>query len=259
MFGFVYEDCNIEKEQIEKYLNLNSSLSGLMILSGGCTMFEISKYFDNGLGSLTAIDFNQEQVNLVKNKINLLENEPEKYNQFISQINMPFDNLFQRIKNSESFDKVFSTNNLISQFGESAVINTQDSFVEHFENVYNNKSYPKEWNWIWGRNLSSKNINEELTENLKYIKKTNIVCGKFEDLLTLDRYDFIQTSNLTDWMDKETFDIFCEKLSKSLKQGGILIMRRLLSDNILIDKFPDSIKLYDKTNFYKETICYVKK
>ncbi len=60
-------------------------------------------------------------------------------------------------------------------------------------------------------------------------------------------------------MDKETFDIFCSKLSQSLKPGGILIMRRLLSDNTLLDKFPDSIKLIDKTNFYKETICYIKK
>ena len=257
MFGFVYEDCNIEKEQIEKYLKINDSLSGLMILSGGCTMFEISKYFNNG--SLTAIDFNPEQVNLVKNKIDLLENAPNKYNQFISQINMPFDNLFQRIKNSESFDKVFSTSNLISQFGESAVINTQDSFIEHFESVYDNKININEWDWIWKRNLDCKKLTPELKENLNHIKKTNIVCGKFDDLITFNTYDFIQTSNLTDWMDKETFDIFCEKLSKSLKPGGILIMRRLLSDNILIDKFPDSIKLHDKTNFYKETICYVKK
>ena len=83
----------------------------------------------------------------------------------------------------------------------------------------------------------------ELKENLKYIKKTDIVCGKFEDLLISNRYDFIQTSNLTDWMDKETFDSFCLKLLNALKLGGILIMRRLLSDNILINKFHDSIKL----------------
>ena len=257
MFGFVYEDSEIEKTQIEKYLNLSNSLTGLMILSGGCTMFDISKYFTGG--KLISVDFNLEQVNLVKNKINLLSKEPDKYNQFVSQINMPFDNLFVQIKNFEPFDKVFSTDNLISQFGESAVINTPDSFVEHFESVYNNKSNLFYWNWIWNRDLNCKNINKELLDNLEYIKKTDIVCGKFEDLLTSNTYDFIQTSNLTDWMDIETFDSFCVKLSNALKPGGILIMRRLLSRNILIEKFPDSIKLHDKTNFYKETICYVKK
>lgn len=47
MFGFVYEDFEIEKEMIEKYLVNNNNLDGLMILSRGCTMFEIAKYFSD--------------------------------------------------------------------------------------------------------------------------------------------------------------------------------------------------------------------
>ena len=239
MFGFVYEDCDIEKNIIEKYLSTNNSLSGLMILSGGCTMFEISKYFVSNFvsglesnpndlvvlesnvkyidkpigsfGSLTAVDFNYEQVNLVKNKINLLVHLPDKYNEYIDQINMPFDNLFVRIKNSESFDQVFSNSNLIDKFGESAVTNTSDSFTKHFENIYNDDTNKEQWNWIWNRNLKCKKINQKLMENIKYIKQTKIICGKFEDLLYTNTYDFIQTSNLTDWMDKSTFDLFCSK------------------------------------------------
>lgn len=115
MFGFVYEDNNIEIESIEKYLSLNNSPSGLMILSGGCTMFEISKYFSNG--SLTVVDFNPEQINLVKKKIYLIENlqnsnsnadtNSNSYDNFIEKINMDFDNLFVRIKNGEPFSEVF--------------------------------------------------------------------------------------------------------------------------------------------------------
>ena len=220
-------------------------------------MFEISKYFANG--KLIGVDFNPEQINLVKHKIDLLSNTPDKYNDFIDEINMPFDNLFMRIKNNEPIEKVFSTNNLINIFGESAVINTSNSFVEHFKQIHYLKTNPTQWNWIWERNLDYKKKTFELNKNLKYIKKTDIICDKFENLLYANTYDFIQTSNLTDWMDKITYDIFCKKLLLSLKSGGILIMRRLLTDNILIDKFSDSIKLHDNTNFYKETICYIKK
>ena len=41
MFGFVYEDPDIEKYSIEKYLKTNNSINnGLMIASGGCTVHE---------------------------------------------------------------------------------------------------------------------------------------------------------------------------------------------------------------------------
>jgi hypothetical protein len=256
MFGFVYEDFQIEDESIKKYLNPNNKLNGLMILSGGCTMFKISKYFSNG--SLISVDFNQDQVNLVKDKIDLLENNPQKYNDFISNINMPFDNLFVRIKNGELFEDVFSNDNLISQFGDSAVSNTSENFISHFTQISKNNSNKDEYDWIWKRDLDKKKLTPELKENLPHIKKTFLVCSKFEEYLYPNTYDFIQTSNLTDWMDKITFDLFCQKLLLSLKPNGILVMRRLLSDNILFEKFPSAIKLNDKTNFYKETICFIK-
>lgn len=66
MFGFVYEDFEIEKKMIEKYLVIDDNLDGLGILSGGCTMFEIAKYFSNK--KLTCVDFNNKQVELVKKK-----------------------------------------------------------------------------------------------------------------------------------------------------------------------------------------------
>lgn len=255
MFGFVYEDFEIEKEMIDKFLTSNENLNGLMILSGGCTMFEIAKYFSNG--KLTCVDFNIKQIELVKKKIELMEKGEKEYNNFISSINMPFDNLFMRINNGEKFEDVFNNSNLIYQFGESAVTNTNSSFITHFEKIKSSGS--KYHEWIWNRDMKAKYLNNELLTNIEYIKNTNLVCGNFIDLLENSKYDFIQTSNLTDWMDKDNFDLFCDRVKLALKPNGILIMRRLLSANILSNKFPNSIKLKDKTNFYEETICFINK
>lgn len=255
MFGFVYEDFEIEKEMIEKYLvSNNNNLDGLMILSGGCTMFEIAKYFSNK--KLTCVDFNIKQVELVQKKIDLMNKGENEYNNFINEINMPFDNLFTRIKNGEQFEDVFNNNNLISQFGESAVTNTESSFITHFRKI--KLSGSKYHDWIWNRKMKSKYfVPDKLLANIEYIKNVNLICGNFIDLLENSKFDFIQTSNLTDWMDKDNFDLFCDKVKQALKPNGILIMRRLLSTNILSDKFPNSIKLKDETNFYEETICFV--
>lgn len=253
MFGFVYEDFEIEKEMIKKYLVINDDLDGLMILSGGCTMFEIAKYFSDK--KLTCVDFNIKQIELVKKKIDLMKKGENDYNNFINKINMPFDNLFIRINNGERFEDVYNDDNLISQFGESAVSNTNSSFITHFEKI--KLSGSKYHDWIWNREMKVKYLNDEFLSNIEYIKNVNLICGNFIDLLENSKYDFIQTSNLTDWMDKDNFNLFCDKVKQALKPNGILIMRRLLSTNILSDKFPNSIKLKDKTNFYEETICFV--
>lgn len=257
MFGFTYEDADIETEVIKSYLNIDKPLKGLMILSGGCTMFKISKFFSSG--ELTAVDLNKEQITLVKHKLYLLDRDPQKYDDFIDTINMPFDNLFYQIKNNASFTDIFSTQNLIHHFGNSAVSNTTDDFAKHFIKIYNNQTNKSIWDWIWNRNLECKKYNIELINDLKYIQKTKINYGNFEDFLFPNTYDFIQTSNITDWMDYTTFSSFCENLKKSLKPNGIALLRRLLSNNILNIKFPNAILYEDKTNFYNETICFINK
>ena len=262
MFGFVYEDYDIEINSIKKYLkqknnNLLNGPNGLMILSGGCTMFEIAKYFD--YQNLTAIDFNPKQIKLVKNKLSL-SSDPDGYKEFILNTTMTFDNLFEQIKLGESFDSVFSNDNLIEKFGPSAVINTEKSFSNHFENIYKQYLLNKtssSYEWIWSRNLDIKCTFKP--ENIPYIFYPNIIIGNMTDYLFHDAYDFIQTSNLTDWMEKDEFKLFCSKIKLSLKTGGIVIMRRLLSTNILETEFEGCEILHDKTNFYKETICWVKK
>lgn len=151
MFGFVYEDPKIEIMSIEKYLkdmNINKIKSGLMVLSGGCTMFDITHYFEN----LIALDTNQEQIDLVKNKIKLIkQDDKDLYKEYLESNDMNFDNMFTQIKNGHDINKIFDKNNLIKNFGIGAVENTSHNFSEHFQKVYDSKSEYHDFifNRIW--------------------------------------------------------------------------------------------------------------
>ena len=252
MFSFTYEDSNVELEAIKKYCadnNTNKINSGLMILSGGCTMFDIAPYFDD----LTAIDCNPKQIDWVKQKITLLNTD--LYEDLLASADFVFDKMFQSLKH-KTFEEVFSKENLIRNFGPEAVVHTSDDFVSHFKSIYN--SGGKYHKWIFDRNYSEKNKIYDIDS----IKKVKIIQDNLINLLTQSPpilYDFIQISNITDWLDSDTFNLLIEKAKSSLKPNGILIARRLLSDNTLEDKFDlNQMKCKDLTGFYKETIIWTK-
>ena len=218
-----------------------------MILSGGCTMFDIAQYFDN----LTAIDFNPKQLEWVKQKITLLNTD--LYADLLSSADFIFDKMFQSLK-YRTFEDVFSRENLIKNFGPEAVIHTSDDFVSHFKSIYNSRG--KYHKWIFDRDYSEKNKIYDIDS----IKKVKIFEDNFINYLTPNSYDFIQTSNITDWLDTQSFNNLIDKLKLALKSNGILVMRRLLSDNILENKFnTNNIEnKNDETLFYKETMIYIK-
>jgi S-adenosylmethionine:diacylglycerol 3-amino-3-carboxypropyl transferase len=253
MFSFVYEDPEIEINAIKEYLkkyNKNYIESGLMILSGGCTMFEIAPYFTN----LIATDLNNSQIEWVNKKIFVMNTDI--YKDLLENSDFVFDKMFKNLK-YDSFENIFSKDNLIKNFGTSAVENTTEDFAEHFKSIYDKKGIYHDW--IFNRNYKEKNKIYDINS----IKKVKIMNDKIEDLLLPNSYDFIQTSNITDWMGKLEFENIVKKLKLALKPNGILIMRRLLSDNILENNFNKnnfnknniSSKI-DKTLFYKETIIY---
>lgn len=249
MFSFTYEDSNVELNSIKKYCqdnNIKKLNSGLMILSGGCTMFDVAPYFDN----LSAVDFNPKQIDWVKQKISLLNTT--LYKDLLLSADFVFDKMFQSLK-YKTFEEVFSRDNLIKKFGLEAVENTSGDFVSHFKSIYNSRG--KYHNWIFDRDYSEKNKIYDINS----INKVKIVEDNFINYLTPNSYDFIQTSNITDWLDLDTFNILLDKVKLALKPKGILIARRLLSDNILEDKFDSNqIKCEDLTGFYKETILWTK-
>ena len=256
MFGFVYEDSEIEINSIEKYLKNNKINSGLMILSGGCTMFNIAPYFDE----LTAIDTNDEQINLVNKKIELIKkNDKDVYQKYLESIDMNFDIMFKKIKNGSNIKDVFDKDNLIKNFGINAVKNTSHNFAEHFQTVYNSKS--KYHDFIFNRNFDYKLRNyDNYVSNIKKIEKVNLIKNDMYTFLKNSdkKYDFIQTSNITDWIQKENFIDLCHLLKEKLNDNGVLIMRRMLSDNILETEFCDCIHLTDNTNIYSECILWIK-
>ena len=95
-------------------------------------------------------------------------------------------------------------------------------------------------------------------QNIDNIKKVYLLNKNMISFLeqTEKKYDFIQTSNITDWMNNNDFIYTCNLLKNKLNKNGILIMRRMLSDNILETHFENSIKLHDNTNIYSECILY---
>ena len=257
MFGFVYEDSDIESDSIAEYLNDNNKInidSGLMILSGGCTMFNIANHFN----SLTALDTNIEQINLVKEKISIIENNDKKYyDAYLKNIDMNFDRMFKNIKNKNDIIHIFERDNLIKNFGIDAVQNTSHNFIEHFIKVYDSNSNYHDF--IFNRNMDIKTkYFYKYYENINKIKNVNIINDNMITYLENNnkKYDFIQTSNITDWICNDEFIKICSLLKSKLNKNGIIIMRRMLSDNILQNYFPNCIILHDKTNIYSETILW---
>ena len=73
------------------------------------------------------------------------------------------------------------------------------------------------------------------------------------------KYDMIQSSNLTDWMNNKKLDSFMNWIKYNLNQKGFVIIRRLNGDYFLKDQIKDHFKIcdkvpYDKSEFYKEVI-----
>lgn len=250
VFGYTYEDSDIEKYALA--LLDKNPVEGLIILSGGDTMFELA----GKISKLTAIDMNLGQIKLVKEKIKHLK--LNSYSEFLEELEtkkIVYDNLFCKLKSGDSFENVFDAEKLKKDFGEEAVKNTTKNFATHFHTVSNNKGFYH--NWIFDRNLQTK-IDKSFDFDIEAIESVNIEHGLFEHKLFENTYDFIQTSNITDWMEYEKFIDFCEKIKLSLKVGGVLVMRRLASDNILSKYFPNCITVEDKTDLYSETIIWKK-
>lgn len=249
-FGYTYEDGDVENLALTMLENIPEN--GLMILSGGDTMFELAGKITN----LTAVDMNLGQVKLVKEKIKHLKEK--SYQVFLEELEtkqIVYDNLFCKLKSGDSFENVFDAETLKKDFGEEAVKNTTKNFATHFHEVSTNKGVYH--SWIFDRNLQMK-IDKSLNFNIDALELVNIEHSLFEHKLTPNTYDFIQTSNITDWMEFEQFVIFCDKVKMSLKIGGILVMRRLASNNVLATHFPNCIDIEDKTDLYSETIIWKK-
>lgn len=96
-------------------------------------------------------------------------------------------------------------------------------------------------------------------KNINILKNVDLINDNIINFLENndDKYDFIQTSNITDWVSNEQFINICDLLKSKLNKNGILLMRRMLSDNIIENEFNKFIRLKDNTNIYSESILWI--
>jgi len=191
--------------------------------------------------------------------------EPHNFNQLISGINQAgvFERLFKNLRdeftdcpmlienNDEwdaAFETVFNRSNLISAFGENAVkYSMSKEFTEHFSEVMSKaiKKYQFENNYFLDQIFKGQ-YNEDLPifldeENKKIIlsnlHKLNFINKPFHEYVkeTNQTYDFIHTSNITDWLPLDILDGMYKDIYTKLNVKGKVMSRRLNGDHSLID------------------------
>ena len=97
------------------------------------------------------------------------------------------------------------------------------------------------------------------------MNKLNFITKNFVEYLKGccdDTYDIIHTSNLTDWMKLEELDDFIKNTKRCLKDGGVVIMRKLNGDYNLEEMmrkyFNKTDRFLDASHFYDENIFGIK-
>lgn len=183
-----------------------------------------------------------------------------------------FEVLFQQLVASGfDFDTLFDRKALISIFGESAVVNSLNKeFSDHFRQILTTYEtlYRPEDNYFYHQILynryhpdclppyfddleaiqtSHSKIKYHTSDFVKYISKQP------------DRsHDFVQTSNLTDWMSHKELHSFLQDIHRVLKPGGYVVMRRLNGDydleKVASTYFSLDTTFVDRSHFYSQIV-----
>lgn len=215
----------------------------------------------------------------ILNNLKLLDKECKQF--WMRNINLiyeginkigTYEKLFRELVDSNfDYEKVFDRQKLANLFGFQAVNNTlKCQFSDHFEGVmdvykllyqYSNENYfynqIMKGEYEGDMPLYLQNINRKNDAHVYYIN---------DDLLNYmgyynKKYDIIQTSNVTDWLDERDVVLLLKLLYKNLNKNGLIIMRKLNSDINLNDLIKRSgmfsiidSTIIDKSYFYKEVI-----
>ncbi|RXJ74543.1 hypothetical protein CS022_02925 [Veronia nyctiphanis] len=246
-------------------------ISVLTVCSGGEHVIE--HLANEKVASVLAFDINEAQLEVCRKKMSGQQALPEG----------KFEYLFQFVRNvftnSEGelhirwalqgdfrhmdyvIDNVFSTEVLTAIFGPKATRYSQGVFSEHFKQVYRKMASDIESE----RNiLNSKNVilgtplPPAMLGDAAQTKLT-LVCKDAKQAVSEGRYDFIDLSNIGDWMPLNEFVEITHSAFERLNEGGRMVMRRLLGDYILQDiSMGTVIPLDDNTGFYSEMVVFEK-
>ena len=168
-----------------------------------------------------------------------------------------FELLFKELfDNSFNYEKVFNRNYLIQKFGDNAVINSMNKeFSIHFETVINRlrTKYTQFDNYFYHQIIHNSynkqylpkyfdNI-DNIIENKQKIKYINLNYADYVQN-TNKKYDIVQISNITDWMNKIEIDLFFKNIYTILNKNGYLISRRLNGDYNLAQMLSEYLGKY---------------
>lgn len=199
----------------------------------------------------------------------------DNFNQILYGVNQigVFEQLFKELRDEFSenpmirlnsvewdnaFDKVFNRQHLIDAFGEDAVkYSMSQEFSVHFSRVMKNaiEKYKKDNNYFLDQIFKGFYENDfpiylnEINKSiiLDNIHKIRFINKPFHEYIkeTDNEYDFIHTSNITDWLPLHILADLYSDIKNKLSDKGQVISRRLNGDHCL-----ESIM---KTSFYTKT------
>lgn len=195
-----------------------------------------------------------------------------------------FEQLFSELRTNDfNYEKVFDRTYLESIFGTNAVVHSLNTeFHEHFRKIiatYRNCYNSSEDNYFYHQimtgeypandrplYLQPRNYNivrNNLVNNSTEIVFHNTTLDNFLETATAD-YDLIHTSNLIDWMNKESATRLLTQLHNALKPGGFATLRRLNGDLHIASIVDEQIwtttsVTNEKSHFYGESVSVQKR
>lgn len=260
------EELNYIQQSAKQDLRL------LLICSGGETIIDINN-LNNTLHKnivIDAIDFNPNQLDLCKNKLNQTKHNIQsgKFEEIFSsyrtllkqQIQKDLNNLNildqdiinyaldenNHLKIKDIINIVFSNLNLITIFNEDAVkysLNSTLTFSEHFFHLFingyrilSNSSDIDSDVYQQYQNILLGNEIQEVHKPIHPVSiNINYIHHDFYEYLTQTNYhyDLISCSNINDWMRLDKFKQILNLGYEKLNPNGMFIARRLLGDNEL--------------------------
>jgi hypothetical protein len=284
-FGYHWEDPSVEDKAIQHMQSTTGKQvkNLLLISSGGEMLFHLLAKFGDTLDSITCLDFNSAQIELIKRKF--ADISAGRLDEYYGSV---FEDLFYQSFQDGKWDEHFSLDNLTRHFTETAVkyigdaeYNTFESYCRHFRERCESMDKSSYFYELLKNKKYNPDNRPEFFGLFDVVKrnwhKVSFVVGDIithlDSLPSISIYDFISVSNVTDWLSLDECNALGLQLSWSVSDNGYVVMRRifkyfrgrsmacngfLLDISNLFNEDPVQWDIKDSTNFYAETLVLTK-
>ncbi len=256
-FSQVHEDPDIELDLVNKTNSPNKTI--LLIASGGETGFYL---LNNTIGQIDMVDFNNSQIALCINKLELILKDNYVELETLGTIGV-YEKMFASLSTNDIQD-VFSTDNLIKHFTSNAVkYSTKKTFPEHFTQVIKQLKQTYPLDNYWRNQLTLETPTKPIYwSNIPNIK-SNWTKLKFHHVNLIEfitnaneTYDLISLSNITDWMDSDEIINLVLLVHKIIKPNGYVLIRKLISDHDLSSIIANTGLYLQDINYQDKSLLY---